>query len=75
MRIIALGLVCIQHGGASSTGCTQGVDGIYGLQVALQNFPANDSEPSGRASSVPSQGMSLHHQVRYKPSHMPVHAL
>ena len=34
-----------------------------GLQVALQNFPTNDSENTGRASSVPSQSVALQQQV------------
>ncbi len=42
-----------------------------GVQMALQNFPSNDSEPSGRATSVPSQRVALQQQVH--PA-VPVHA-
>lgn len=37
--------------------------GVCGLQVALQNFPTNDSDQFGRAASVPSQRVALQHQV------------
>ena len=71
-RASALSLDCMVRV-LAAVGCAQALMACW-LQVALQNFPANDSEHSGRAASVPSQRVALQHQVRSRPLQMPVHA-